>query len=203
VAQPVLQKLVSHAADHSFNSITIDGDTSTNDSFVLIASGKAPRDIDRSRVPPSRRCDADGAGAGTGAGHRARWRRRHQVHDDPCEGGKMWPSAARSPTPWPIRRWSRRRSYASDPNLGRILAAVGYAGDLDVDRVDLWLDDVWVVRDGRLQPAYREEDGQRVMKQAEITVRIALGRRRRSDRVDLRPVARLRVDQRRLPFVSS
>jgi glutamate N-acetyltransferase/amino-acid N-acetyltransferase len=68
--------------------------------------------------------------------------------------------------------------YASDPNLGRILAAVGYAGvnDLDVDRVNLWLDDVWVARDGGRNPDYREEDGQRVMKQAEITVRIALGR---------------------------
>ena len=68
--------------------------------------------------------------------------------------------------------------YASDPNLGRILAAVGYAGvdDLDVGRVDLWLDDVWVARDGGRNPDYREEDGQRVMKQAEITVRIALGR---------------------------
>src|SRR5690606_26458991 len=68
--------------------------------------------------------------------------------------------------------------YASDPNLGRILAAIGYAGitDLDVAGVDLWLDDVHVATAGGRHPDYREEDGQRVMRQAEITVRIALGR---------------------------
>ena len=68
--------------------------------------------------------------------------------------------------------------YASDPNLGRILAAIGYAGidDLDVGRVNLWLDDVWVAKNGGRNPDYREEDGQRVMKQAEISVRISLGR---------------------------
>jgi glutamate N-acetyltransferase/amino-acid N-acetyltransferase len=68
--------------------------------------------------------------------------------------------------------------FASDPNLGRILAAVGYAGvtDLDVEGVDLYLDDVHVATRGGRHPAYREEEGQRVMKQAEITVRIALDR---------------------------
>ena len=68
--------------------------------------------------------------------------------------------------------------FASDPNLGRILAAVGYAGiaDLDVDRVDLYLDDVHVATRGGRHPAYREEDGQRVMKQAEIRIRVVLGR---------------------------
>jgi len=68
--------------------------------------------------------------------------------------------------------------FASDPNLGRILAAIGYAGiaDLDVGRVQLWLDDVWVAKDGGRHPEYKEEDGQRVMKQAEITVRANLGR---------------------------
>jgi glutamate N-acetyltransferase/amino-acid N-acetyltransferase len=68
--------------------------------------------------------------------------------------------------------------FASDPNLGRILAAIGYAGiaDLDVGRVQLWLDDVWVAKDGGRHPDYQEADGQRVMKQAEITVRANLGR---------------------------
>jgi glutamate N-acetyltransferase/amino-acid N-acetyltransferase len=68
--------------------------------------------------------------------------------------------------------------FASDPNLGRILAAVGYAGvaDLDPTRIDLFLDDVHVAREGGRHPAYREEDGQRVMKQAEITVRVDLHR---------------------------
>ncbi len=68
--------------------------------------------------------------------------------------------------------------FASDPNLGRILAAVGYAGidDLDQGLIDLHLDDVLVVRSGGRHPAYREEDGQRVMKQAEITVKVDLHR---------------------------
>jgi len=75
--------------------------------------------------------------------------------------------------------------YASDPNLGRILAAVGYAGidDLDVSRVRLWLDDVLVASEGGRHPGYREEDGQRVMKQPEITVRIALARGQAADTV--------------------
>jgi glutamate N-acetyltransferase/amino-acid N-acetyltransferase len=68
--------------------------------------------------------------------------------------------------------------YASDPNLGRILAAIGYAGvtDLDVDRIDLYLDDVLVAKSGGRNPAYREEDGQRVMKKSEIAIRVLLGR---------------------------
>nr|MBP6493550.1 bifunctional ornithine acetyltransferase/N-acetylglutamate synthase [Rhodoferax sp.] len=75
--------------------------------------------------------------------------------------------------------------YASDPNLGRILAAVGYAGidDLDQSRIDLLLDDVHVAKNGGRNPAYREEDGQRVMKQAEILVRIGLGRGQATDTV--------------------
>ena len=92
--------------------------------------------------------------------------------------------------------------FASDPNLGRMLCAIGYAGiaDLDVGRVELYLGDVLVAKDGGRNPAYREEDGQRVMQQSEITVRVELGRGAAADHgVDLRSVARLRVDQRRLP----
>jgi glutamate N-acetyltransferase/amino-acid N-acetyltransferase len=75
--------------------------------------------------------------------------------------------------------------YASDPNLGRILAAVGYAGidDLDQTGIELFLDDVHVATRGGRNPAYREEDGQRVMKQSEITVRVQLGRGIASDTV--------------------
>jgi glutamate N-acetyltransferase/amino-acid N-acetyltransferase len=104
--------------------------------------------------------------------------------------------------PSPTRPWSRRPSYASDPNLGRILAAVGYAGiaDLDQTRIDLYLDDVHVAVSGGRNPAYREEDGQRVMKQSEITVRVLLGRGDAVGHgVDLRLQPRLRDDQRRLP----
>src|SRR5690606_9292998 len=75
--------------------------------------------------------------------------------------------------------------YASDPNLGRILCAVGYAGigDLDVGNVNLWLGDTLVASNGGLHPDYKEEDGQRVMKEAEIVVRVALGRGTVSDTV--------------------
>jgi glutamate N-acetyltransferase/amino-acid N-acetyltransferase len=75
--------------------------------------------------------------------------------------------------------------FASDPNLGRILAAVGYAGidDLDQTRIDLHLDDVHVAARGGRNPQYREEDGQRVMKQSEITVRVGLGRGSAADTV--------------------
>lgn len=181
VAQPVLQALVSHAADHSFNSITIDGDTSTNDSFVLIATGRAGapaierangaqfealRDAVTSLAQElAQMIVRDGEGA-------------TKLMTIQVEGGRdvaecrqIAYAVAHSPL-------VKTAFYASDPNLGRILAAVGYAGvdDLDVGGVNLWLDDVWVARDGGRHPEYREEDGQRVMKQAEITVRIALGR---------------------------
>ncbi|AOY92678.1 bifunctional ornithine acetyltransferase/N-acetylglutamate synthase [Cupriavidus sp. USMAA2-4] len=180
VAQPVLQALVSYAADHSFNSITIDGDTSTNDSFVLVATGKAGVAVER----------ADGAAFEAlreAVTSLAQELAQMIVRDGEgatklmticVEGGanvaecrQIAYAVAHSPL-------VKTAFYASDPNLGRILAAVGYAGvdDLDVDRVNLWLDDVWVARDGGRHPEYREEDGQRVMKQAEITVRIALGR---------------------------
>ncbi|AOZ00849.1 bifunctional ornithine acetyltransferase/N-acetylglutamate synthase [Cupriavidus sp. USMAHM13] len=180
VAQPVLQALVSYAADHSFNSITIDGDTSTNDSFVLVATGKAGVAVER----------ADGAAfealreavtslaqelaqmiVRDGEGATKLMTIRVEGGANVAECRQIAYAVAHSPL-------VKTAFYASDPNLGRILAAVGYAGvdDLDVDRVNLWLDDVWVARDGGRHPEYREEDGQRVMKQAEITVRIALGR---------------------------
>ncbi|AEI78511.1 arginine biosynthesis bifunctional protein ArgJ [Cupriavidus necator N-1] len=180
VAQPVLQALVSYAADHSFNSITIDGDTSTNDSFVLIATGKSGAVVDRTEGPAFEALrDAVTALAQElaqmivrdGEGATKLMTIRVEGGKDVAECRQIAYAVAHSPL-------VKTAFYASDPNLGRILAAVGYAGvnDLDVDRVNLWLDDVWVARDGGRNPDYREEDGQRVMKQAEITVRIALGR---------------------------
>lgn len=181
VSQDVVQALVSYAADRSFNSITIDGDTSTNDSFVLIASGQAGApaitraegaDFEALRAALTdlsqelaQMIVRDGEGA-------------TKLMTIQVEGGKdvaecrlIAYAVAHSPL-------VKTAFYASDPNLGRILAAVGYAGvdDLEVEHVNLWLDDVLVARDGGRNPEYREEDGQRVMKQAEITVRIALGR---------------------------
>jgi glutamate N-acetyltransferase/amino-acid N-acetyltransferase len=75
--------------------------------------------------------------------------------------------------------------FASEPNLGRILAAVGYAGseDLDQTRIDLYLDDVLVAEQGGRNPSYQEADGQRVMRQSEIVVRVVLGRGAASDTV--------------------
>ncbi len=180
VAQPVLQKLVAHAADHSFNSITIDGDTSTNDSFVLIASGKSGANVSTAEGPAFEALrDAMTALAQElaqmivrdGEGATKLMTIRVEGGKDVAECRQIAYAVAHSPL-------VKTAFYASDPNLGRILAAIGYAGvnDLDVDRVNLWLDDVWVARDGGRNPEYREEDGQRVMKQAEITVRIALGR---------------------------
>ncbi|WP_420996479.1 bifunctional glutamate N-acetyltransferase/amino-acid acetyltransferase ArgJ [Cupriavidus sp. 30B13] len=181
VAQPVVQALVSYAADQSFNSITIDGDTSTNDSFVLIASGKAGAPA----IERAEGADFEALRAAVtdlaqelaqmivrdGEGATKLMTIRVEGGKDVAECRQIAYAVAHSPL-------VKTAFYASDPNLGRILAAVGYAGvdDLEVERVNLWLDDVLVARDGGRNPDYREEDGQRVMKQAEITVRIALGR---------------------------
>lgn len=179
VSPALLQELTTAAADLSFNAITIDGDTSTNDSFIVMASGASQVEI-----PPSGQAHdifrqalievcqklaqmivRDGEGA-------------TKFITIQIEGGKtdaecklVAEAIAHSPL-------VKTAFFASDPNLGRILAAIGYAGitDLDVGRVQLWLDDVWVAKDGGRHPDYQEADGQRVMKQAEITVRAHLGR---------------------------
>jgi glutamate N-acetyltransferase/amino-acid N-acetyltransferase len=180
VAQPVLNQLVRHAADQSFNCITIDGDTSTNDSFMLIATGAGGLVIDslesadyaalRDAVTDLSRTLAqmiirDGEGATKFI--------TITVEDgasvDECR--KIAYSIAHSPL-------VKTAFFASDPNLGRILAAIGYAGvdDLDVAKLDLYLDDVLVAKNGGRNPDYQEADGQRVMRQSEITVRVTLGR---------------------------
>ena len=180
VAQPVLDELVRHAADHSFNSITIDGDTSTNDSFIIVATGAGSLVVDSVDSP-------DYAALKEAVTDISRNLAQQIIRDGEgatkfititVEGGqdleecrKIAYSIAHSPL-------VKTAFFASDPNLGRILAAVGYAGvdDLDVTKLDLYLDDVWVAKDGGRNPDYKEEDGQRVMKQAEITVRVTLGR---------------------------
>ncbi|CAG9176615.1 bifunctional glutamate N-acetyltransferase/amino-acid acetyltransferase ArgJ [Cupriavidus respiraculi] len=181
VAQPVLQALVSHAADHSFNSITIDGDTSTNDSFMLVATGK-------SGAPLIDRAEGEAFEALRGAVTALAQELAQMIVRDGegatklmtirVEGGNSVAECRQIAYAVAHSPLVKTAFFASDPNLGRILAAVGYAGveDLDVSKVNLWLDDVWVARDGGRNPDYREEDGQRVMKQPEILVRIALGR---------------------------
>jgi len=180
IDRPLLDRLVGEAADASFNCITVDGDTSTNDSFVLIASGRSGaafssegdagwaevRDaIIAVSVELAQAIVRDGEGA-------------TKFITIAVEGGKsvvecrqVGYAVAHSPL-------VKTAFFASDPNLGRILAAVGYAGidDLDVDDVRVWLDDVLVAENGGRAPTYVEEDGARVMAQAEITVRVDLGR---------------------------
>ncbi|AKC68422.1 bifunctional glutamate N-acetyltransferase/amino-acid acetyltransferase ArgJ [Pandoraea oxalativorans] len=181
VAQPVLDALVKYVADRSFNAITIDGDTSTNDSFIVAATGQTELPEIASADTPAFAAlrDAllsisqelaqlivrDGEGATkfitvTVEGGR-----------DVAECRQIAYAIGHSPL-------VKTAFFASDPNLGRILAAIGYAGvnDLDVSKIDLYLDDVLVARAGGRNADYREEDGQRVMKQSEITVRIVLGR---------------------------
>jgi glutamate N-acetyltransferase/amino-acid N-acetyltransferase len=180
VAQPVLDDMLKYVADRSFNCISIDGDTSTNDSFMLIATGAAPVNITSSDSAEYKLLlDAvldlaqqlaqaivrDGEGATKFITVTVEEGR------DVDECRKIAYSIAHSPL-------VKTAFFASDPNLGRILAAIGYAGvdDLDVSKLDLYLDDVWVARNGGRNPDYQEADGQRVMKNSEITVRVKLGR---------------------------
>lgn len=180
VAQPVLDQLVRHAADHSFNCITIDGDTSTNDSFMLVATGAGTLEIGSADTPEyaalrdavtdiSRNLAQQIIRDGEGATKFITITVEEGADVEECR--KVAYSIAHSPL-------VKTAFFASDPNLGRILAAVGYAGvdDLDVTKLDLYLDDVWVARNGGRNPDYREADGQRVMKQSEITVRVKLAR---------------------------
>lgn len=181
VAQPVLDTLVKEVADRSFNCITIDGDTSTNDSFILIASGKSTLPAITSTDSPayaalrdavtkvaqvlSQLIVRDGEGA-------------TKFMTVQVEGGKSVAECRQIAYAIGHSPLVKTAFYASDPNLGRILAAIGYAGvtDLDVGKIDLYLDDVLVAKAGGRNPAYQEEDGQRVMKQSEITIRVLLGR---------------------------
>lgn len=181
IAPALLQGLVKELADGSFNRVTIDGDTSTNDSFVLMATHQAGN----AQVTSWDGADAQALKAALL--DVARLLAQAIVRDGEgatkfitvqIDGGKTEEecrlvaySIAHSPL-------VKTAFFASDPNLGRILAAVGYAGitDLDQTKIDLFLDDVHVAVDGGRNPAYKEEDGQRVMKQQEITVRVNLGR---------------------------
>ncbi len=180
IAQALLDKLVKEAADASFNCITVDGDTSTNDSYVMIATGQsgasfaAESDAGWSEVKAAiiavsvelaQAIVRDGEGA-------------TKFITVAVEGGKDVEECRKVGYAIGHSPLVKTAFFASDPNLGRILAAVGYAGigDLDVDGVKVWLDDVLVAEKGGRAAAYKEEDGARVMAQAEITVRVDLGR---------------------------
>jgi len=178
---PLARAAVARTAETSFNCITVDGDTSTNDALVLISTGRASMpeiaDANGAEYPALEKALAsvaaelaqaivrDGEGATkfitirVEGGHR------------PEECRRVAAAIAHSPL-------VKTAFFASDPNLGRILAAVGNAGiaDLAVEKVDLYLDDVLVVRNGARHGGYQEADGERVMKQQEITVRVMLNR---------------------------
>ena len=177
----LMRQLAQDLADASFNRISIDGDTSTNDSFVIMATNKAAHaEIADITSPAGQALYAallqvaqqlaqaivrDGEGATKFITVQV------EGGQTPAECRLVAYAIAHSPL-------VKTAFYASDPNLGRILAAVGYAGiaDLDQEKIELFLDDVHVVTRGGRNPGYREEDGQRVMQQAEITVRVHLGR---------------------------
>lgn len=181
IAPALLQQMVKQVADQSFNCISVDGDTSTNDSFILIATGKvAMSEINTSSHPAyaalyealaslaqelAQMIVRDGEGATKFISITVAEGR----HTAECR--QIAYAIAHSPL-------VKTAFFASDPNLGRILAAIGYAGvdDLDVSKVNLWLDDVWVASAGCRHPDYQEIDGQRVMKQAEIKIHVTLGR---------------------------
>ena len=180
VAQPVLDQLVKQAADKSFNCITIDGDTSTNDSFMLVATGAGSLVIDSIDSPHYAELAAAVTELSTFLaqaivrdGEGATKFMTVTVEDgrnvEECR--KIAYSIAHSPL-------VKTAFFASDPNLGRILAAIGYAGvdDLDVGQLNLYLDDVWVAKNGGRNPDYQEQDGQRVIQQSEITIRVKLAR---------------------------
>ncbi len=181
LAPGLLQGLVRDAADQSFNRITIDGDTSTNDTFVVVATGRA------GHAPIASLADGDGRVLRDALVAVATELAQAIVRDGEgatkfitvqVDGGRTADECRQVAYAIAHSPLVKTAFFASDPNLGRILAAVGYAGidDLDQTKIDLFLDDVHVARQGGRHPAYQEADGQRVMKQAEIVVRIDLHR---------------------------
>jgi glutamate N-acetyltransferase / amino-acid N-acetyltransferase len=181
VSRGALGRLVREVADRSFNCISVDGDTSTNDSLVLIATGRSGSTEIRDPADPSYGALRDAvtevattlaqAIVRDGEGATKFITVRVEGGRDEIECARVAYAIAHSPL-------VKTAFFASDPNLGRILAAIGYAGisDLDVAALRLYLDDVLVSERGGRAAGYREEDGQRVMKQQEITIRVALGR---------------------------
>ena len=181
IAGPLLRDLARDIADRSFNRVTIDGDTSTNDSFVLMASGEASltpiERRDDPRLVPVRAAleevaiELSQAIVRDGEGATKFITIDVQGGRDAVECERVARTIAHSPL-------VKTAFFASDPNLGRIVCAIGNAGigDLDPGGVSFWLDDVLVVEDGGRAASYREEDGQRVMAKPEIGVRVSLGR---------------------------
>ena len=188
VSQNLMARLAKELAEGSFNRVTVDGDTSTNDSFVVVATNKA------SHPPVTSLDSAEGKVLLAAMLGIAKKLAQAIVRDGEgatkfitiaVEGGKTSDECRKVAYAIAHSPLVKTAFFASDPNLGRILAAVGYAGidDLDQTRIDLYLDDVLVAKIGGRHVDYVEADGQRVMKQSEITVRVVLGRGDASDTV--------------------
>ena len=188
VSQELMGQLARELAEASFNRITIDGDTSTNDSFLVMATNRAKH------VPVTSLDSPDGVALRAAMMAIAQKLAQAIVRDGEgatkfitvrVEGGKTGEECRQVAYAIAHSPLVKTAFFASDPNLGRILAAVGYAGiaDLDQTRIDLYLDDVLVAKNGGRHADYVEADGQRVMKQSEITVRVVLGRGEAADTV--------------------
>lgn len=180
VAGPALDALVREVADASFNRITVDGDTSTNDAFVLIASGAASN-------PPIAKGSPQYAKLRDALVQVAQTLAQAIVRDGEGATKFITVSVERGASEEECRKVAyaiahsplvKTAFFASDPNLGRLLAAIGNSriDDLEVGGVSVYLGEVLVASEGGRHPGYREEDGQRVMAQSEITVRVLLGR---------------------------
>lgn len=180
ISQPALNSIIHHAVNRSFNCITVDGDTSTNDALMLIATGQAGLPqitendagyelvraaITEVAIELAQAIVRDGEGATKFMTVQVRGGR------DETECRKIAYAIAHSPL-------IKTAFFASDPNLGRILAAIGYAGveDLDVNAIKLYLGDFLVAEHGGRAASYEESQGAAVMKEPEITVRVELGR---------------------------
>ena len=181
VAPGLMQELAKRLADASFNRVTVDGDTSTNDSFVVVATHLADN------VPITDLDSADGQALQAAMTEVARTLAHAIVRDGEgatkfiavrVEGGQTTDECLKVAYAIAHSPLVKTAFFASDPNLGRILAAVGYAGvaDLDQNKIELHLDDVHVVSQGGRRAEYQEADGARVMAQSEITIRVGLGR---------------------------
>lgn len=188
IAPELMAALAHDLAEGSFNRITVDGDTSTNDCFVVVATQKA------GHAPITSWSSAEGQALKAALLDVARWLAQAIVRDGEgatkfmtvrVEGGSSSQECRQVAYAIAHSPLVKTAFFASDPNLGRILAAVGYAGiaDLDPSRIDLYLDDVLVAKNGGRHVDYAEADGARVMKQSEITVRVVLGRGQAADTV--------------------
>ncbi len=177
IVQSMLQQIVSEAANRSFNCITVDGDTSTNDALMLIATGKSGANINETNRATMQAVVSEVAKllaqaiVRDGEGATKFITIQIEGGKDETECKKIGYAIAHSPL-------VKTAFFASDPNLGRILAAIGYAGvnDLNVETLKLYLDEVLVAEEGGRATSYQEADGQRVMQQSDITIRVVLNR---------------------------